>query len=217
MYIVRPFVYVELCVKHVYHPGIYTIHFYHHIQTLQERIKRLENAQGSSVEAMLSRITLYGSRRQQDFDKYQALRLAEELVSVAKTTNSPKPSSYDVIATTLREKIGVPNDQFKAYSLALLVDKEYTRIFDAISKIDKSFHRSTPYTRPPGRYNERPSVSGPRVVCYHCGTPGHKSLQCWKLPASSRSAGGSSRGGGRHSATLYPFFFLRLGCIDLCE
>ena len=112
--------------------------FFFHFQALQERIKFLENAQGTSVQALINRITNYGGRRLEDFNKYEALRLAEELVSVAKTTGHAKAASYDIITTTLREKIHVAKEQSKAYFLALLADKEFTRIFDTISKVDKS-------------------------------------------------------------------------------
>ena len=69
------------------------------------------------------------------------------------------------------------NEQFKAYFLALLGDKEFTRIFDVISKVDKSFKRPPPYFRThaqPGG-NRRFSSPNPRVTCYRCGTPGHTS------------------------------------------
>ena len=151
---------------------------------MQERIRFLENAQGTSVHALISCITSYGGRRLEDFDKYEALCLAEELVSVAKTTSDTKAASYDIIATTLREKIHVPKEQFKAFFLALLADKEYTRIFDTIAKVEKSFRRPTPYFRAQARGNLK-SSSYPRVTCYRCGTPGHKSTRCWKrVPAA---------------------------------
>ena len=153
---------------------------------MQERIRFLENAQGTSVHALISRITNYAGRRLEDFDKYEALRLAEELVSVAKTTSDTKAASYDIIATTLREKIHVPKEQFKAFFLALLADKEYTRIFDTIAKVEKSFRRPTPYFRAQARGNLR-SSSYPRVTCYRCGTPGHKSTQCWKRVPAARN------------------------------
>ena len=155
---------------------------------MQERIKFLENAQGTSVHALISRITNYAGHRLEDFDKYEALRLAEELVSVAKTTSDTKAASYDIIATTLREKIYVPKEQFKAFFLALLADKEYTRIFDTIAKVEKSFRRPTPYFRfrAQARGNLR-SSSHPRVTCYRCGTPGHKSTQCWKRVPAARN------------------------------
>ena len=153
---------------------------------MQERIKFLENAQGTSVHALINRITNFVGRRLEDFDKYEALRLAEELVSVAKTTSDTKAASYDIIATTLREKIHVPKEQFKAFFLALLADKEYTRIFDTIAKVEKSFRRPTPYFRTQARGNLRSSPY-PRVTCYRCGTPGHKSTQCWKRVPAARN------------------------------
>ena len=88
--------------------------------------------------------------------------------------------SYDITATTLREKIHVSKEQFKAYFPALLADKEFTRIFDAISKVDKSFKPPAPYFRTQARGNQRFSSPNPPVTCYRCGTPGHKSTQCWK-------------------------------------
>ena len=123
------------------------------------------------MQALINRITHYGSRRLEDFNKYEAVRLAEELVSVAKTTGHAEAASYHIIATTLREKIHVSKEQFKAYFLALLADKEFTRIFDAISKVDKSFKRPPPYFRTQPRGNKRFSSPNPRVTCYRCGTP----------------------------------------------
>ena len=117
---------------------------------MRDRIRALENAQGTTVEALINRITHYGGRRLEDFDKYEAMRLAEELVSVAKTPNHGKAASYDIIATTLREKMNVSGEQFKAYFLDLLADKEFSRIFDTISKVD---HREPTATGSNGRFS----------------------------------------------------------------
>lgn len=147
-------------------------------------MKVLEEAQGTTVDAFIHRITHYGSRRVEDFDKYEALRLAEDLVSVAKTSGHVKAPTYEIIASTLREKVSVSTEQFKAYFLALLADKEFSRIFDTVSKIDKSFRRASPY---PARTNFQPRrgrfpTNQSRLICYKCGTPGHKAPQCWKRP-----------------------------------
>ena len=142
----------------------------------------MEEAQGTTVEALIRRITNYGSRRVEDFDKYEALRLAEDLVSVAKTSGNAKAASYEIIASTLREKVSVSTEHFKAYFLALLADKEFSRIIDTVSKIDKSFKRASPYQRSsqPRRGRFPMMTSTPRIVCYKCGTPGHKAPQCWR-------------------------------------
>ena len=62
---------------------------------LQQRIKALESAKGTSVESLIQRISYYGGRRVEDFEKYEALRYAEELASVAKSSSHPKAASYD--------------------------------------------------------------------------------------------------------------------------
>ena len=100
---------------------------------------------GPSVGCMLNKILHYGFCRPDNFNKYEALRLSEQLAASARLASNPKAPSYEVIASTLRQKIGSPVDQFKAYFSALLADKEYcitdiTKITDvrkitAITKI----------------------------------------------------------------------------------
>ena len=155
-------------------------------------IKALESAQGTSFKSLIQRISYYGGRRVEDFDKYEALRYAEELASVAKSSSDPKAATYDIIASTWREKLHVPAEQFKAYFLALLADKDFSRVIETVSKVDKSFRRSMPYRtqtrrgrlpyqQPYFQPHQRPP---PRVICYRCGEPGHKSAQCWKRAPS---------------------------------
>ena len=72
-------------------------------------------------------------------DKHDALNLAEQLATAAKLSVHEKASIYDAIACTLREKLPFNKKQFKAYFVALLADKEYAKILEAVAKVDKSF------------------------------------------------------------------------------
>ena len=74
-------------------------------------------------DALICTITHYGSRQVEDFDKYEALRQTEDLVPVAKTSNNPNATSYEIIPSTLRGNIYVPREQFKAYLLAFSAQK----------------------------------------------------------------------------------------------
>ena len=95
-------------------------------------IKSLEDAATAvDVPSLLTKITRYGFRREEDFDTCEALRLAEQLASVAKVSSYEKASTYDIIACTLREKLAVPKKQFKAYFVAFLADKEYAKVLEA--------------------------------------------------------------------------------------
>ena len=103
-------------------------------------------------------------------------------------------ASYDVIASTLKEKLHVPAEQFKAYFLALLADQDFSRVIETVSEVDKPLRRSMPYhtqtrigrltyQQPYFRPYQRPPQ---RVNCYRSGEPGHKSPQCWKRAPSSQ-------------------------------
>ena len=83
--------------------------------------------------------------------KYEALRYAEELASVANSSGDPKAVNYDIIASTLREKLYVPTEQFKVYFLALFADKDFSRVIDTVSKVDESFCHSLPSRAPSGK------------------------------------------------------------------
>ena len=72
------------------------------------------------------------------------LNMAEQLATAAKLSGHEKASSYDAIACTLREKLPFTEKQFKAYFVALLADKEYAKVLEAVAKVDKSFKSSVP-------------------------------------------------------------------------
>ena len=150
------------------------------------RIKSLEDAGSlSDVPARLASITQYGSRREEDFDKYDALAMAEQLATAAKLSGHEKAPTFDAIACTLREKLPVSKKQFKAYFVALLADKEYAKVLEAVAKVDKSFKSSAPgpasgSSRTSAQASARPTARRPRIFCYACGSPGHMASRCFK-------------------------------------
>ena len=153
---------------------------------LTARIKSLEDAGSlSDVPARLSRITQYGFRREEDFDKYDALAMAEQLATAAKLSGHEKAPTFDVIACTLREKLPVSKKQFKAYFVALLADKEYAKVLEAVAKVDKSFKSSAPgpasgSSGTSAQASARPTARRPRIFCFACGSPGHMASRCFK-------------------------------------
>ncbi|KXJ17543.1 hypothetical protein AC249_AIPGENE14767 [Exaiptasia diaphana] len=160
------------------------------VALLTARVATLEEAATNvDVPTRLAKITQYGFRREEDFDKYDALSMAEQLATAAKSAAHEKASSYDVIACTLREKLPVPKKQFKAYFLALLADKEYAKVLEAVSKVDKTFKSSSSPSGgsaaagAPAQLPTRPGPRRPRVYCYACGAPGHIASSCYRRSA----------------------------------
>lgn len=79
------------------------------IAQLLARVRSLEDANNATaVPARLVKITQFGVQREEDFDKYVALAMAEQLTTAAKLAGDEKPPTYNAIACTLREKLPVP-------------------------------------------------------------------------------------------------------------
>jgi len=121
-----------------------------------------------SVPARLSRITQYGFRREEDFDKYDALAMAEQLATAAKLSGYEKAPTFDAIACTPREKLPVSKKQFKAYFVALLADKEHAHVLEAVAKMDKCFKSSAPglasgSSGTSAQASARPTARRPRI------------------------------------------------------
>ena len=149
--------------------------------SLAARIEALEEANAQpfpDVKTLLTRITGYGFRRPEDFDKYDALALVEQLATSSKINNDEKAHTYSAILSTLLKKLSSPTKQFKAYYVAY---KEYSKLLDTVVKLDKVFKKagsqpasspSTPYSRP-----------RPTIYCFSCGMPGHVSSRCYRRQA----------------------------------
>jgi len=111
--------------------------------------------------------------------------MAEQLATSAKLSGHDKASTYDAIPCTLRKKLPFNKKQFKAYFVALLADKEYAKVLEAVAKVDKSFKSSLPSTASgstgvPAQTSARPPPRRPRIYCYVCGAPGHTASRCFK-------------------------------------
>ena len=133
---------------------------------------------------MIVKVTRYGKRRNEDFDKYQEERLSH----VAHSTKHPMATTYDITAETLREKLHFPREQFKVYFLAFLAEKEYSGILDSLLKGDKLFKRKgrCDANQPtPVAPNSNPAS---RIRCWHCGIVGHRAAQCFRKDRSFQPA-----------------------------
>ncbi|KAK3731834.1 hypothetical protein QZH41_020195, partial [Actinostola sp. cb2023] len=117
-----------------------------------------------------------------DFDKYTALSMADDLVASAKELKHDKAPFLAAAAQALRDRIEKPIDQFQAYFLALFSDKDYTKVLDAITKVDKALKVKPPATSHPSASNQTGLAEGKgqRLRCYFCGAPGHTAPFCFK-------------------------------------
>ena len=125
-----------------------------------------------------------------DFDKYTALSMAESLASDAKQNSHPKASFLSMASQMMRGYLDKDPKQFRAYFLALFEEKEYTRVLDRISKVDKSLLGDRTRSQfPPGRSSGGPLRSS-AIICDFCGIPGHTSFRCFRRMSNQRAGRG---------------------------
>ena len=55
---------------------------------------------------------------------------------VAKESNHPRAGFYKAVLKAMREKSGVPDDQFKRYQEVLLGDKDHEKVLEMMSKVE---------------------------------------------------------------------------------
>ena len=89
----------------------------------------------SSVDGLLENIRLLASRRIPEFNQFEALHMLEALKNAAQDAKHEKAGYYKYPFETLREKVALPNDQFRNFLLPLLGDKDQERVLDVITNV----------------------------------------------------------------------------------
>lgn len=163
----------------------------------------MEKSKPCDIDAGLKRLAEYGLRRGSDFDKYIALTMADELVAEAKTAHHKEANFLKVAAKALRDRFDEPLESFQSYFLALFGDKDYVRVLEKLTKVQKAAKAKV---SPKTQGAPKPPQPGPSsdvhqpMICFYCGVPGHIASFCFKKKAArfrGRYAPYPQRGRGR--------------------
>jgi len=109
------------------------------VETIKARLKALEDLNKPSVEVLLRKISALAMKSGSDFDKYEALPLAEELVRCASNTHHEKFTYYSVALQKIRQRLHKPTEQFKAYFLALFSDRGYGKVCSPWLRLTRAY------------------------------------------------------------------------------
>ena len=146
----------------------------------------------SPVDGLLEKIRLLASRPIPEFNRFEALNMLEALKNAAQDAKHEKGGYYKYTFETLREKVALPNDQFRNFLLPLLGDKDQERVLDVIAKVEKNNRRN------PVRQDFRAAgraVSAPHyrpLRCYYCDRFGHIKFHCLQRKREIGALGVSS-------------------------
>ena len=135
------------------------------LAAILERLKSLEQSQTPTVETIKKDIVQYALRQSAEFDKHVALEKVEYLKHVARDTKDKKTGYYSSVHSTLVERINKSADQFKAYVLSLLGDRDYERIVEAVNKVDKTYNQTfPPYMQTSTSVSQNPSPTPSAIL-----------------------------------------------------
>ena len=113
------------------------------LAAILERLKSLEQKQQPSVDSIKRDIVQYALLQSTYFVKHLAIEKIEYLKHVTRDLKDKKADYYSSVYSILLEHINNNGDQFKTYVLALLGDRDYERIIEAVNKVDETFNKTT--------------------------------------------------------------------------
>lgn len=96
------------------------------------------------MDQLLKRIESLEGQSNRDFAKYIALSMAESVAREAHCLSHEKASFLDAAVKGLRPRPQASTEIFQAYFLALLSDRDYTKVLDSLAKVDKAHKKAAP-------------------------------------------------------------------------
>eukprot|EP00794_Sanderia_malayensis_P001649 gene1649-1833_t len=196
------------------------------VEALLRRFEALEREKEVGVDQLKKDIVQYASRQSSDFDKYVALNMVERLKLFAHEKRD-KTAFYSTVYARLWQRIGCLSKKFHSYLLALLGDRDYERVVEAIGKVEKVFEavdnqhgKSWPNhpSQQPSSLMSQPPRPGPYQVpdrqqqnrrqhCFICNATGHMAARCFRRQHFNAD-GGDRQGHTNDKKIVFPNIML---------
>lgn len=137
--------------------------------------KSLEDLTKLSVTVVVRRMLDYAARPLSEFNKYEPIDILETLQNTSRDNQDEKREFYCLVYQTARGKVDLPREHFRALVLRLLGDKDHTKVYEAVAKVEKAMGRGALWSgsfqrgRGDGSFRGRGMRCGAAVQCYYCG------------------------------------------------
>eukprot|EP00794_Sanderia_malayensis_P003879 gene3879-4422_t len=178
------------------------------MEALLRRLEALERGKEVGVDQLKKDNIQYALRQSSDFDKH----VVERLKLFTQEKRDAKTAFYSTEYASLWQRIACPPQQFRNYVRALLGDRDYERVVEAIGKVDKVFGAGDsqrgkswpnhPSQEPPSLMSQPPrpgpyqvtdrQQEGRRRRCFICNA-GHMAAHCFRRQRFNAGGGGPLR------------------------
>ena len=137
------------------------------------------------MASVIRKMLDYAARPLSEFNKYEAIDILETLQNTSRDNQDERRDFYRLVYQTARAKVDLPKEHFRALVLRLLGDKDHTKVYGAVAKVEKAMTGRSPSSESSYRergdapYRGRGWRSGAPVQCYFCGKYGHIMARCY--------------------------------------
>ena len=128
------------------------------------------------MAAVIRKMLDYAARPLSEFNKFEAIDILETLQNTSRDNQDEKREFYRLVYQTARGKVDLPKEHFRALILRLLGDKDHTKVYEAVAKVEKAMGTGGPWSGSSHRgrssdvpYRGRGMRSSAPVQCYFCG------------------------------------------------
>ena len=90
------------------------------------------------MATVIRRVLDYAARPLSEFNKYEAIDILETLQNTSRNNQDEKREFYRLVYQTARGKVDLPKEHFRALVLHLLEDKDHTKVYEAVAKVEKA-------------------------------------------------------------------------------
>ena len=88
----------------------------------------------------------YAARPLSEFNTYEAIDILETLQNTSRDNQDEEREFYRLVYQTAKGKVELPKEHFRALILRLLGDKDHTKVYEAIAKVEKAMGRAASWS-----------------------------------------------------------------------
>ena len=98
------------------------------------------------MAAVIRKMLDYAARPLSEFNKFEAIDILETLQNTSRDKQDEKREFYRLVYQTARGKVDLPKEHFRALILRLLGDKDHTKVYEAVAKVEKAMGTGGPWS-----------------------------------------------------------------------